>query len=111
MKLRNIVFPAPESSYMPDDEGLEYGKLLYFKKKTTEEPKYVPTLLIKYDGRYGGSSKVLLFFHGNAEDIGLAEDLLHHLSESLEVHVIAIEYPGYGIYRDEYSADNIIEED
>lgn len=50
-------------------------------------------------------------FHGNAEDVGLAEDLLHHLSESLEVHILAVEYPGYGIYRDEVSADHIIEED
>lgn len=50
-------------------------------------------------------------FHGNAEDVGLAEDLLHHLSESLEVHILAVEYPGYGIYRDEASADHIIEED
>lgn len=93
MKFRNIVYPSPESSYMPSNEGLEYGNLLFIPKnrdiaKTSskEEESYIPTLLIRYDGRFGGSTKVLLFFHGNAEDIGLAEDLLHHLSDSLEVH-------------------------
>ena len=111
MKFRNIIFPAPESSYMPDNNELEYGQLMYFKKRIENESKFIPSLLIKYDGRYGGSSKVLLFFHGNAEDIGLAEDLLHHLSDSLEVHVIGIEYPGYGIYRDEVTDDTLIEQD
>jgi len=115
MKFRNIVYPSPESSYMPNNDGLEYGHVMYIPKneesKEGDKGKYIPSLLLKYEGRYGGSSKVLLFFHGNAEDVGLAEDLLHHLSESLEVHIIAIEYPGYGIYRDESSSDTMIEED
>jgi abhydrolase domain-containing protein 17 len=46
-----------------------------------------------------GSSKILLFFHGNAEDIGLAMDLLVFIRDMLQVHVIAMEYPGYGIYQ------------
>jgi pimeloyl-ACP methyl ester carboxylesterase len=116
MKFRNIVYPSPESSYMPNNEGLEFGQVLYIPKEDNKEKeeslqKYIPSLLIRYEGRFGGSSKVMVFFHGNAEDVGLAEDLLHHLSESLEVHVVAVEYPGYGIYRDESSTDQIIEED
>ena len=92
MKFRNIVYPAPESSYMPNNDGLEYGNLLFIQRNKAESSSieeslsYIPTLLIRYDGRFGGSTKVLLFFHGNAEDIGLAEDLLHHLSDSLELH-------------------------
>ena len=117
MKFRNIVYPAPESSYMPNNDGLEYGNLLFIQRNkaessSIEEPlSYIPTLLIRYDGRFGGSTKVLLFFHGNAEDIGLAEDLLHHLSDSLELHWIGVEYPGYGIYRDATASDLGIEED
>lgn len=117
MELRSIVYPAPDSSYMPDNEGLEFGNVMYIKKdevfieKGEEFERYIPNLLIRYDGRYGGSSKVLLFFHGNAEDVGLAEDLLHHLSESLEVHVIGVEYPGYGVYRDLPSSEEIIKQD
>jgi abhydrolase domain-containing protein 17 len=117
MKWANIMYPAPESSYRPNNEGLDSGVLLFIKKQaketfsSEEKDKFIPTLLIRYDGRFGGSSKVLLFFHGNAEDVGLAEDLLLHLSESLEVHIIAVEYPGYGIYRDESTDPNKIEED
>lgn len=54
-----------------------------------------------------GSTKLLIYFHGNAEDIGLAYDLLDHLRTSLMVHILAIEYPGYGIYRGTPSADQI----
>lgn len=117
MKFRTVVYPRPDSSYMPDNAGLEYGSLMFIPKpEDSQDTKkdydcFIPNLLIRYDGRFGGSSKVLLFFHGNAEDVGLAEDLLHHLSESLEVHVIGVEYPGYGIYRDEEPCDEQIEKD
>ena len=52
-----------------------------------------------------GSSKLLIYFHGNAEDVGLAYDFLDNLRCSLMVHILAIEYPGYGIYRGDPSAD------
>jgi len=39
-----------------------------------------------------------LYFHGNAEDIGLASELLEYVRSLLRVHVLAIEYPGYGVY-------------
>lgn len=45
-----------------------------------------------------GSSKILIYFHGNAEDIGLATELLDYVRSLLRVHVLAVEYPGYGIY-------------
>jgi len=44
------------------------------------------------------SSKILLYFHGNGEDINLAYDLLEHLRNHLNVQIIAVEYPGYGLY-------------
>ena len=48
-----------------------------------------------------GSSKILIFFHGNAEDVGLAMDLLVFIRDMLQVHVMAMEYPGYGVYQDQ----------
>ena len=45
-----------------------------------------------------GSSKVILYFHANAEDIVLSHELLDFIRALLKVNVIAIEYPGYGIY-------------
>jgi len=45
-----------------------------------------------------GSSKLLIYFHGNAEDVGLATDLLSFVMEKMKIHVLAMEYPGYGVY-------------
>lgn len=55
----------------------------------------VPCLFFPYDE---GSNKILLYFHGNAEDIGLTYSFLTMLSFELKIHILAIEYPGYGLY-------------
>jgi len=45
-----------------------------------------------------GSSKTIVYFHANAEDMVLCGELLDYLRALLKVNVIAVEYPGYGIY-------------
>jgi len=45
-----------------------------------------------------GSSKVIVYFHANAEDIILSHELLDYLRVLLKMHVVAVEYPGYGLY-------------
>jgi fermentation-respiration switch protein FrsA (DUF1100 family) len=62
----------------------------------------IPCLYLPYSG---GSSKLLLYFHGNAEDIGLSYEMLDHLRASLKLNVLAVEYPGYGIYEEEDGCD------
>jgi len=52
-----------------------------------------------------GSSKILIYFHGNAEDVGLSMELLIFVRDMLKVHVLAMEYPGYGIYDGNPDAD------
>ena len=42
----------------------------------------------------------MLYFHGNAEDVHSSFPLLQKISTHLNVSVLAIEYPGYGLYRD-----------
>ena len=56
------------------------------------------------------SNKVLLYFHGNAEDACAACNWLYYISKYLSVHVLAIEYKGYGFYPGEPSADAIIKD-
>jgi pimeloyl-ACP methyl ester carboxylesterase len=65
---------------------------------------HIPCLYIPYPH---GSSKVLILFHGNAEDINNTKSLLETLSTFLGVHALAVEYPGYGIYAGEPSAERI----
>ena len=51
---------------------------------------------------------MVLYFHGNAEDIGLAFDLLYLFGQRMEMHVLAIEYPGYGLYKTSKSSEDQI---
>lgn len=47
-----------------------------------------------------GSSKIFVYFHANAEDLGRSYKLLTFIHKYLQMHVIAMEYPGYGVYYD-----------
>lgn len=44
------------------------------------------------------SSKLMIYFHGNAEDLTLAEQQMKSISNYCNLSVLGIEYPGYGIY-------------
>ena len=69
---------------------------------------HIPCLYLPYDDE---ASKVIIYFHGNAEDIGLAFDLLYVLGQRLQMHVIAVEYPGYGLYKSSEPSEEQIKED
>jgi hypothetical protein len=49
-----------------------------------------------------GSSKILIYFHANAEDIVLPHEILDYMRALLRINIISIEYPGYGLYSDEH---------
>ena len=40
----------------------------------------------------------MLYFHGNAEDVGHNMPLLYHFREKFKCSVLAMEYPGYGFF-------------
>lgn len=40
----------------------------------------------------------MIYFHGNAEDIGTGHSLMTALRELLGIRVLAMEYRGYGLY-------------
>jgi hypothetical protein len=46
----------------------------------------------------GGSSKLLIYYHANAEDVGLCYEMLDHIRSTVRINILAPEYPGYGIY-------------
>lgn len=58
----------------------------------------VPTLFIQNSS--GDANKLVFYFHGNGEDIGQAEYFLQPILDSWHAHGVAIEFPGYGIYKD-----------
>lgn len=46
------------------------------------------------------SKKLMIYFHGNAEDIHISHEQCKLISNYVNVSVLAMEYPGYGLYRD-----------
>lgn len=61
-----------------------------------KSPKdFIPCMILKYPG---GSSKIFVYFHANAEDLGRAYKFLQYIHTYLRVHILAVEYPGYGVY-------------
>jgi abhydrolase domain-containing protein 17 len=58
-----------------------------------------------------GGNKLVLYFHGNAEDIGLAYDLMFMFGTEMKYHVLAVEYPGYGLYKTSKPDENMMRED
>ena len=73
------------------------------KKKVSD---FIPCMLLKYKK---GSSKIFLYFHANAEDLGKAIKFLTYVNIFMKMHVLAVEYPGYGVYEgDSATADKII---
>ena len=118
MELNSVIFPSRPSSYTY--EQLE-GRLLFIPRAPIvagrsnfaqhhsygHQPNHIPCLYVKYPG---GSSKLLLFFHGNAEDIGHTRELLETIGTFIGAHAISVEYPSYGIYAGEPSAERINED-
>jgi hypothetical protein len=70
--------------------------------------EHIPCLFLPNEE---GGNKLVLYFHGNAEDIGLAFDLLYLFGLKMGMHVLAIEYPGYGLYKTSKPNEQQIKED
>lgn len=104
MEFNSLLFPAPSPSYMADTFP---GELIWIPQLKNKELPSIPCLYLSCQK---GSSKTIIFFHGNAEDIGLAYELLNHLRVTLQVHIIGVEYPGYGIHEGNCSEQRIYED-
>ena len=89
----NIVFPAPNPPTYSSQKFI--GEVMYISNRDNGQ---IPCLFLPYQS---GSSKIILFFHGNAEDLGISYEMLDHLRGALKINILAVEYPGYGIYQDE----------
>ena len=47
------------------------------------------------------SSRIMIYFHANAEDAGLSDEIIFPLKEQLNVNLLVPEYPAYGIYKND----------
>jgi len=104
MELNKLLFPAPRPSY---STNLFSGEIIWIPRSKFKMHPPIPCLFLS---TARGSSKVLIYFHGNAEDLGTSYELLCHLSSALRMHVIGVEYPGYGVYRGQSSELRILQD-
>lgn len=98
--LSKILFPVPAATYGAEEFGKE---LVWIPKKgppprswSGEPPvdlEHIPCLLL----RYPSARFLVIYFHSNAEDLGLCRPFCQFLRDQFQVHVLAVEYPGYGI--------------
>eukprot|EP00927_Polykrikos_kofoidii_P075283 TRINITY_DN71404_c0_g1_i1.p1 TRINITY_DN71404_c0_g1~~TRINITY_DN71404_c0_g1_i1.p1 ORF type:complete len:369 (-),score=47.59 TRINITY_DN71404_c0_g1_i1:132-1112(-) len=90
-----FLFPAPSPSYGPDSfpqELIFVPKILELRGACPAD-QCIPCLFLKYP-----SARFLIFYlHSNAEDIGKSYSFCNVVREQFQVHVLAVEYPGYGI--------------
>ena len=100
MKLSGLIYPAPNPPSYSAEKLL--GELIWvprtYLKKELDPPKvedYIPCMYLPY---IQGSAKLIIFFHGNAEDLGYSYEMLDHMRSSLKINILAVEYPSYGIY-------------
>lgn len=56
---------------------------------------YIPCILIP---PHFPSSKIIVYFHANAEDIGQSYPLCSEINDDLDCYVMIVEYCGYSIY-------------
>lgn len=95
----SVLFPCPASSYSIDSFP---GELIWVPRGPLLEDSdgnaangcdSVPCLLLPYES----ARFLIIFFHSNAEDLGRCRWFCQFLREQFQCHVLAVEYPGYGI--------------
>jgi len=88
MGLSKQTITTPANSQKPKHFTFDNPPAPAFKSQECEfyERDYVPCLFLPYEQ---GSTKVLIYFHGNAEDIGIALPLLDILKSKLKVITIS----------------------
>ena len=101
MKLNRVIFPAPISSYELETYP---GLLVWIPHQVKTQSPSIPCLYLQQSS---GSSKLLLYFHSNAEDAGTSFELCATLRARLNVHVLVVEYPGYGLHPGQPSESSI----
>lgn len=73
----------------------------------TSSEQYIPVIFIP--AKYF-TNKIILYFHANAEDIGITYSLVKQFTDQLKVNAVIVEYPGYGIYKGKPNVKQIFED-
>lgn len=97
-----LLFPAPKATYTIDSFPRELvwapkGPVVLDANGVDElglaSNDSVPCLLLTFES----ARFLIIYFHSNAEDLGGCRWFCQFLRDQFQVHVLAVEYPGYGV--------------
>lgn len=94
-----FIFPAPDPSYGPNSYKrnlcwIPWNSVISPQRANDEScADGIPCLWFPAPK----AATVILFFHANAEDLGMSFAVLKHIRDQFKVNVLAVEYPGYGL--------------
>ena len=97
-KSSSMIQKVPSVTFTLDNKFEESKK----KNLLEKDLEYIPCLFFSPEYK---SDIILLYFHSNYEDIGNSASLLKLICKFLNINVLSIEYPNYGIYSSKNSAD------
>ena len=116
MDLNWIVFPAPSVN----KKQIDSLPFIYIPKKNkaptscmarrSKGTDTIPCIFWPYSDKSVYSDKILLFFHGNAEDVSQPNAFIIQLGIFLKLNILMIEYPGYSAYPGSPSSKQIEED-
>jgi hypothetical protein len=66
---------------------------------------FIPCIFRRNSGK---ADKILIYFHGNNEDLAQAFRFVQYFQYRMEVHIIVVEYPGYGVYDGTPNETNVL---
>jgi len=107
-----LVFPAPKPSYSKDSFKnhlcwIPWNRALSPDRVDDEQmAEGIPCMWLPAERAAG----VILFFHGNAEDLGLSHAFVQHMRDQFKMNVLAVEYPGYGLLKSIASSEKAVQE-
>lgn len=84
-----IIFPKPTPSTYNENNL----NLVWIPGESQDHQ--IPCMLLESPVE---TDKLIIYFHGNAEDIGYSSLFFSELTEEWGCHVLAVEYPTYGVY-------------
>ena len=94
---------SPELVY---NTGFKKFPCYYLNYKTYEKLKSERAGTPLQPQELTGRDHIILYFHGNGEDLGQIIADLYELMEVTQCSVIAPEYPGYGVFTKELDVEN-----
>eukprot|EP01083_Nonionella_stella_P037056 101042_1 len=79
-----------------------------FSSRKRLNHKYGATALLIHGNPKNNPTHFMILFHGNGVDLGLASVMWRPLTRSLPIHLLIVEYPGYGIMDGRCSCKEVI---